>query len=60
MIRTIALGDYISVQGLCIGRLPDGRICVREGDRVFVGPPVALAGPQPGLPATDGARPAGA
>lgn len=53
MIRTIALGDYISVQGLYVGRLPDGRICVRVGDRVFVGPPVTLS------PA-EGARPAGA
>jgi hypothetical protein len=40
MIRTIMLGEYVSVQGLLVGRLPDGRIAVRVGDRVFTGPPV--------------------
>ncbi len=43
MIRTIALGDYISVQGLYVSRLPDGRISVRVDERVFTGPPVSLA-----------------
>ncbi|MCC6305920.1 MAG: hypothetical protein IT545_12090 [Rhodobacteraceae bacterium] len=43
MIRTIALGDYISVQGLYVSRLPDGHIAVRVGERVFTGPPVSLA-----------------
>ncbi len=40
MIRTIMIGEYISVQGLFVGRLPDGRIAVRVGDRVFTGRPV--------------------
>ncbi|MCL4186137.1 MAG: hypothetical protein KJZ85_00920 [Rhodobacteraceae bacterium] len=53
MIRTIALGDYISVQGIFVGRLPDGRICVRVGNNVFTGPPVSA-------PSGESARPAGA
>lgn len=40
MLRTITLGSYISVQGLLVGQLPDGRISVRVDDKVFTGTPV--------------------
>ncbi len=40
MIRTISLGSYISVQGMFIRALDDGKIVVRDGERTFVGFPV--------------------
>ena len=41
MLRTIILGSCVSVQGLLEKTLPDGRISVRVGDRVFTGAPVS-------------------
>ena len=41
MIKTIKIGNYISVQGLLIGHAKDGRFIVRVDDRDYVGYPVA-------------------
>ena len=43
MLRTITVGDYMSVQGTFVRSLPDGRIAVRVGDRVYAGSPVSRA-----------------
>lgn len=40
MIRTIAIGRYISVQGLFESLAPNGNIVIRVGARTFVGKPV--------------------
>jgi hypothetical protein len=40
MLRTIIIGSCVSVQGLLEKTLPDGRISIRVGDRVFTGLPV--------------------
>ncbi|WP_088622614.1 hypothetical protein [Oceanicola sp. 22II-s10i] len=39
-MQTITVGNYISVQGTFVRHLPDGRIEVRVGDKVFAGNPV--------------------
>ena len=41
MLRTITVGPYISVQGIFVAALPDGRISVRVDKRIFTGMPVA-------------------
>ena len=41
MVKTITLGDYISVQGLWVRNLADGRVVVRVGEKEFAGRPVA-------------------
>lgn len=41
MIRTIIIGSCVSVQGVFLRALADGRIAVRDGDRTFFGFPVA-------------------
>ncbi|WP_212769887.1 hypothetical protein [Thalassovita mangrovi] len=40
MLRTIVIGNYISIQGTFVRKLPDGKILVRVGDREFAGQPV--------------------
>ncbi|WP_206169677.1 hypothetical protein [Tropicibacter alexandrii] len=40
MLRTIVLGSCVSIQGLFEKALPDGRISVRVGDRIYTGRPV--------------------
>lgn len=40
MLRTIRVGKYISVQGICVRTLPNGLMEVRVGDRIFSGVPV--------------------
>ncbi|QLQ20500.1 MAG: hypothetical protein HZT43_20880 [Exiguobacterium profundum] len=40
MLRTITLGSCVSVQGLLVGQLADGKIIVRVDERNFVGYPV--------------------
>ena len=40
MLRTITLGSCVSVQGLVVGQLADGKIIVRVDERNFVGYPV--------------------
>ena len=43
MVRTITLGSCVSVQGLFVNTLPDGRIVVRVGGQEFSGWPPGLA-----------------
>ena len=41
MYRTIEIGSCVLCQGLFIGTLPDGRIQITDGDKVYTGMPVA-------------------
>ena len=41
MMRTITLGSCISVQGLLVRQLDNGKIIVSVGDRTFEGLPVS-------------------
>ena len=41
MLKTITIGNYISVQGMLERTLPDGRVEVRVGDRIYTGHLVA-------------------
>lgn len=43
MIRTIIIGSCVSVQGLFVRSLGDGRIAVRDGEKTFVGRPVGVS-----------------
>lgn len=43
MLRTITIGSALSVQGVYVATLPDGRITVRVGDRLYTGTPVHQA-----------------
>ncbi|WP_281352604.1 hypothetical protein [Marivivens donghaensis] len=43
MFRTITIGTCVSVQGLFVRQLEDGRVVVRVEDRQFVGKPVTKA-----------------
>lgn len=49
MIRTIALGKYLSIQGVFVRMLDNGLIMIRDGDKTFVGPPVPAFFPGIGL-----------
>lgn len=40
MLRTIAVGSCVSVQGILVGQMADGKIMVRVDDKTFVGTPV--------------------
>lgn len=40
MLRTITLGSCVSVQGLMVGQLADGKIIVKVDEKTFVGYPV--------------------
>jgi hypothetical protein len=46
MIRTIVIGSCVSVQGLFVRALDNGRIVVSVGNRLFEGAPVSSAKPQ--------------
>lgn len=35
MLKTITIGNYISVQGMLEQQLPDGRMSVRVGNTVY-------------------------
>ena len=41
MLRTIALGSCVSVQGIVVGQLADGKLMVKVDEKTFVGFPVA-------------------
>lgn len=41
MLRTISLGSCVSVQGIVVKQLADGKLMVRVDDKTFVGYPVA-------------------
>lgn len=40
MVRTITVGSAVSIQGIYVRDLDDGRIVVRVGNQEFVGRPV--------------------
>jgi hypothetical protein len=40
MLRTIEVGSCMSVQGLVVRQMDDGRVVVRVGDRQYTGHPV--------------------
>jgi hypothetical protein len=40
MLRTITIGSYISVQGIFLRALEDGKIAIGVGERTFIGKPV--------------------
>ncbi len=40
MLRTITVGSCVSVQGLLVGQLADGKIIVKVDEKTFVGYPV--------------------
>jgi hypothetical protein len=43
MLRTILVGSCVSVQGLFVRRLDDGKIVVQVGEKQFQGVPVSTA-----------------
>jgi hypothetical protein len=43
MLRTITLGSAVSIQGVYVRALPDGRIVVKVDDSVYTGMPVTRA-----------------
>ena len=43
MLQTITVGSCVSVQGAFVRKLPNGKIQVRVGERVFEGRPVGKA-----------------
>ena len=40
MLRTITLGSCVSVQGIFVKDMPDGRIVVKVDDQTYAGIPV--------------------
>lgn len=40
MLRTITLGSCVSVQGVVVGQLADGKLMVKVDEKTFVGFPV--------------------
>ena len=40
MLRTISLGSCVSVQGLMVSQLSDGKIVIKVDQQTFVGYPV--------------------
>ena len=40
MVRTIMIGSCVSIQGIFVKVLDDGKICVRVGEQLFNGRPV--------------------
>lgn len=41
MVKTITVGNYISIQGLFVRDLADGRIVVKVGPDEYAGKPVS-------------------
>ncbi len=41
MLRTIAIGSCVSVQGLVVGQTADGKLIVRVDEKTYVGTPIA-------------------
>lgn len=41
MLRTITLGSCVSVQGVVVGQMADGKLMVKVDEKTFVGFPVA-------------------
>ena len=42
-MRTIMIGTCVSVQGMFVRALPNGKILVRVGDNMFAGHPISGA-----------------
>ncbi|WP_417678098.1 hypothetical protein [Pseudodonghicola sp.] len=40
MLRTITVGSCISIQGVFVRALPNGRIAIRDGQKIYEGRPV--------------------
>jgi hypothetical protein len=40
MLRTITVGSCVSIQGLLVAQMADGKIMVKVDERTFVGHPV--------------------
>ena len=40
MLRTVVVGSCVSVQGLMVGQMSDGKIMVKVDDKTFTGFPV--------------------
>lgn len=47
MLRTITIGSCVSVQGLLVRKLDDGKIVIRVGDRMYQGRPVTSTSGDP-------------
>ena len=43
MLRTISVGSCVSIQGLLVGQMADGKIVVKVDEKTFVGYPVNRA-----------------
>jgi hypothetical protein len=43
MLRTITIGSCVSVQGLFVSQLANGKIVVQVGNDTFIGTPVPVA-----------------
>ena len=43
MLRTITMGSCVSAQGTYVRALPDGRIAVKVGQKVYEGRPIKVA-----------------
>jgi hypothetical protein len=41
MLRTITVGSCVSVQGLLVAQMADGKIAVKVDEKTFVGYPIA-------------------
>ena len=40
MLRTVMIGSCVSIQGVFVKALDDGKICIRVGEQLFNGRPV--------------------
>jgi hypothetical protein len=40
MLRTITIGTSVSIQGVFVKEMPDGRVAVKVDDTVYSGKPV--------------------
>lgn len=45
MLRTIVVGSCVSVQGLFVRALSDGKLVVKVDEKLFVGHPVSASRP---------------
>lgn len=41
MIRTIHIGKYITAQGVFVGKLANGHIVIRAGQKILTGRPIS-------------------
>lgn len=51
MIRTISIGNYMSIQGYFVKMLDNGLMVIRDGERLFTGAPVVTGAAVVNLPA---------